>query len=321
MKTLYCAIHTPTTGLRFCFCSLCPLWGTTISAQVLKPYLVRDIDDRTIETPHTLHGFSIDGEDFYFLSSGVQPGLWHMNASRPLPHMVDTVSLGGSPLYTGNGLAMYLRADVGSTQAVMAITNGTTPATHALDQSVANSFLFKSAAACGSKLCFSVGGNHIGVTDGTVEGTSIIASTEPNETASNLPLEVTSANGRAFFRAFDFAHGQCYVSRDFGSFCGELWSSDGTAAGTKLVSDILSGPIGSSPRFLFPWRDKLLFTAFRPDYRAANFYVTDGTPAGTQLLTHDSYVFLQLFVFILTAKQSYPRLATCVTSAARPSDS
>ena len=41
----------------------------------------------------------------------------------------------------------------------------------------------------------------------------------------------------------------------------ELWSSDGTAAGTVLVADIAAGPASSSPRDLTVVEHRLFFSA------------------------------------------------------------
>jgi ELWxxDGT repeat protein len=70
----------------------------------------------------------------------------------------------------------------------------------------------------------------------------------------------------------------------------ELWVSDGTAAGTKLLKDIFKGRIGSfdvrwSPYFDGPlaFRGKAYFLA-NDGIHGAELWATDGTPAGTNLL-------------------------------------
>ncbi len=83
---------------------------------------------------------------------------------------------------------------------------------------------------------------------------------------------------------------------DFGF---EPWVTDGTPAGTQQLADIDPGPEGSaiyfgrglSPAVIMPYNDfcvnntlgKAIFIAFPPAGQA--WYVTDGTPAGTQQLT------------------------------------
>lgn len=62
----------------------------------------------------------------------------------------------------------------------------------------------------------------------------------------------------------------------------ELWITDGTKAGTKMVKDINPGKDGSRPRFLAEIGGKLFFTA--EDGTNNGLWVTDGTEAGTELL-------------------------------------
>jgi ELWxxDGT repeat protein len=85
--------------------------------------------------------------------------------------------------------------------------------------------------------------------------------------ASNL-LDV---GGTLYFRASDADHGF------------ELWKSDGTAADTVLVKDLLPGPAGSNPVNFTAVGDTLYFLASD----AANhpqLWRSDGTEAGTTLV-------------------------------------
>ncbi len=62
----------------------------------------------------------------------------------------------------------------------------------------------------------------------------------------------------------------------------ELWKSDGTAAGTGLVRDIVSGPRSSDPRELTAFSNKLYFVASTDDYyNYAELWTSNGTEAGT----------------------------------------
>ncbi|MCH7482498.1 MAG: hypothetical protein IIC31_06690, partial [Chloroflexi bacterium] len=63
----------------------------------------------------------------------------------------------------------------------------------------------------------------------------------------------------------------------------EVWVSDGTSAGTKVLTDIRVGLLGSEPRYFYRWGDKVIFTATTFNGRA--LYMTDGTPAGTRQIT------------------------------------
>ena len=65
----------------------------------------------------------------------------------------------------------------------------------------------------------------------------------------------------------------------------ELWISDGTAKGTRLLKDLMPGPGGTFPEdpqaFGDPWGGILRQVAFR-DAEGNKVWVTDGTSAGTQ---------------------------------------
>ena len=63
----------------------------------------------------------------------------------------------------------------------------------------------------------------------------------------------------------------------------ELWETDGTAAGTKLLKDLYPGILSSNPSNLTRIGDKVYFQAYA--YRkGVELWVTDGTAAGTKMV-------------------------------------
>jgi ELWxxDGT repeat protein len=92
------------------------------------------------------------------------------------------------------------------------------------------------------------------------------------------PQDLTVADGVLFFSARDAAHGR------------ELWKSDGTAAGTTLVDDIVPGRGGSDPRDItyaigpedigVPAQVLVYFSAWEPAH-GRQLWISSGTPTGT----------------------------------------
>jgi ELWxxDGT repeat protein len=76
-------------------------------------------------------------------------------------------------------------------------------------------------------------------------------------------------NGFAFY-ADDGVHGS------------EVWGTDGTAAGTRLVSDIVPGPLGSNPSGLATAGGRLYFAA-DDGIHGRELWESDGTAAGTRM--------------------------------------
>ncbi len=63
----------------------------------------------------------------------------------------------------------------------------------------------------------------------------------------------------------------------------ELWTSNGTTAGTNLLVDLVPGSSSSSPRFFKNALGKVLFVGYGAGF-VNQLYMTDGTAAGTSTL-------------------------------------
>ncbi|MFP2895008.1 ELWxxDGT repeat protein [Corallococcus sp. 4LFB] len=85
------------------------------------------------------------------------------------------------------------------------------------------------------------------------------------------PVELTDVNGTLFFAATDAAHGS------------ELWKSDGTPGGTRIVEDIRPGPAGASLRGLMAAGRRVYFTADDGTH-GLELWTSNGTRAGTRLV-------------------------------------
>jgi ELWxxDGT repeat protein len=87
---------------------------------------------------------------------------------------------------------------------------------------------------------------------------------------SSFPEELTVAGDTLYFSADDLVHGR------------ELWASDGTAAGTRLVVDLFPGS-SSGPRELADFGGSVAFVA-SSGLTTEEIYRSDGAAAGTHLL-------------------------------------
>lgn len=65
----------------------------------------------------------------------------------------------------------------------------------------------------------------------------------------------------------------------------ELWASDGTPAGTRLIKDIWPGTTSSAPKSLTSLAGKVYFSAEGQDGKGVEVWSSDGTTAGTVRVT------------------------------------
>lgn len=117
--------------------------------------------------------------------------------------------------------------------------------------------------------------------DGTTGGTDLVKDIAPgsDDGFPQLFLAVKN-NTKFFFTATTTTNGT------------EIWQSDGTGAGTQMLTDITGDLNGSDPVILPNFfgggalfqGDKFFFIANTPGVEGQEFYVSDGTAAGTKLL-------------------------------------
>ena len=112
--------------------------------------------------------------------------------------------------------------------------------------------------------------------DGTTAGTVEVKDINPG-TDNDVPSSLKSYDGKLLFAATDGAV----------SYSGtELWSSDGTAAGTELLADINKGAetgSGSVPVYLTDVGGALFF-ASNDRVHGQEIWQSDGTPVGTGMV-------------------------------------
>ena len=123
-------------------------------------------------------------------------------------------------------------------------------------------------------------GRELWRSDGTLEGTRMIIDLYPGETDGVFG---TGSPGGSFYVWKDslvyFAGADGVNAVD--EFVYELYVSDGTEAGTRLVSDQNPGPGGTNPGEFFEFGDRLYFAASDPVYGREPYYLDFGNITGT----------------------------------------
>jgi ELWxxDGT repeat protein len=116
------------------------------------------------------------------------------------------------------------------------------------------------------------------LSDGTAAGTRMIADLNPGSAGSlNWPTEWFSTRAvvilgeQLIFPATDGVHGT------------ELWISDGSAKGTRLLQDIAPGAATSAPDELAVLNGRLFFSADDGDH-GREPWVSDGSTEGTRMI-------------------------------------
>jgi ELWxxDGT repeat protein len=233
-----------------------------------------------------------NGNELY-VSDGTAAGTQLVTDLRPGENSYGD-DYSSSPFYlTEFKDKLYFAADNGKNGSELYVSDGTAAGTQLVvdlnpesNNHGSNSSYISSLVEFKDKLYFTANdgevGNELYVSDGTAKGTQLVADLNPGENNyGNIngayPRELAEFNDNLYFSAFNQEGGR------------ELYVSDGTAAGTKLVADLNPGEDkfgnknGSYPSELLEFNDKLYFTANNSE-TGNELYVSDGTAEGTQLL-------------------------------------
>lgn len=141
---------------------------------------------------------------------------------------------------------------------------------------------YETLTALGDTLFFTaddnIHGDELWASDGTASGTHMVADIAPGlypAMQGSRPAFLTVMGDTLFLYATDNVHGR------------ELWASDGTEAGTRLVVDLNPGSAASVGMVWQPpaaVNGTLFFSATDGPYAHYKLWASDGTGAGTRLV-------------------------------------
>ncbi len=130
-------------------------------------------------------------------------------------------------------------------------------------------------------------GRELWVSDGTAPGTRLLKDIDPRRIAGNpSDCDERTDSGRGSEPRDFVRHREgVFFTAEEARTGRELWWTDGTAAGTRRVKDVLPGARGSAPHDLVIFRDRVWFIAGLPG-GGEGLWQSDGTAAGTRLIDH-----------------------------------
>lgn len=274
------------------------LWITDGTKEGTK--LVKDIYPGTTGA-EPQDDFALLNGFLYFSASTPAEGreLWRTNGTEAGTTMVKDITPGPG------GSALKGRFDIGSTGSYL-LLNVTTLATGyelwRSDGTDAGTFLLKDinpGTASSNPAAYQVyngtvlfwaerdaEGRELWRTDGTEAGTQLVKDIRTG-TASSINTGFPMLNASILY---PFNNRMLFIAND-GASGDEIWTTDGTEAGTHLLADINPGPEGSFYSMNAPFASmflsvamngKLYFTAYKESI-GAELWETDGTTGGTKL--------------------------------------
>ncbi|HKS23238.1 MAG TPA: Ig-like domain repeat protein [Thermoanaerobaculia bacterium] len=207
--------------------------------------------------------FRSEGDPFLHAISGTSAPRLLTSIPQPYPQTFQS-------LFTAGGFVCYFTSLFPYTE--LWRTDGTPASLTRIARFSANQYPLMLGHA-GDRMLFTIDDGVHGpepwVTDGTAEGTSLLADIRPGPAGSVFRTGV-SLGDRALFAADD------------GTFGLEPWVSDGTPAGTHMVADIAPGKASSIQNEIGVMKG-IAFFAATDTAHGVELWRSDGTAGGTQL--------------------------------------
>lgn len=237
--------------------------------------------------------YTFNNKVYFYANDGITDGMWVTDGSNSGTTMLKNIRFRAfyNNLYLPNVFEIdpahfIFAADSTPTKTNLYISDGSAAGTLLLKDFDPANFISNAepghfTRVANNKVVFtattSALGEELYVTDGTAAGTTLLMDINPGSanmlTWTDGFTQFHSDGQRAYFFANDGIHGA------------ELWTSDGTIAGTMMVKDIHAGA-GKSLKSLSAFATLNGFTYFIANTPAngTELYKTDGTAAGTTLV-------------------------------------
>ncbi len=218
----------------------------------------------------------VDGTLFFVANDGAAGmELWKSDGTAAGTVLVKDIAAGSTGAFTdassliGIGDTLFFTADDGENGDELWKSDGTSAETVLLKDIEAGSdgslSKYTAFTDVDGVLFFSANdganGRELWKSDGTAGGTVMVKDIDPGDDSyygtpnNSYPFYLKNVNGTVYFSAFSESAGR------------ELWKSDGTAAGTEMVADAVSGSSGMYPNSLETVNGTLLMSGYSGDYR------------------------------------------------------
>jgi ELWxxDGT repeat protein len=208
-------------------------------------------------------GFTPFGDEVaFFTLSGGSAQVWRSDGTAEGTHLVTEVpadQTASSGLVVAGARLFFMT--VTSSSSVLWSSDGTPAGTRAVEDLPFFTQGNDLTPGRGAKILFSAYQERTGAelwrSDGTAGGTRLVKDIAPGRPhgrygRSSSPEQLTAGDGEAFFTANVPGRGR------------ELWRTDGTRGGTKLVGEVRSGPHGGRIADITPIGDRVFFAATTP---------------------------------------------------------
>ena len=237
--------------------------------------------------------FAVLNDRLFFAASG-EAGreLWVSDGTATGTQLLGDINFRSSPenLTEANGKIYFSAENDFSVGRELWVTDGTEAGTE-LVKNINTSTSFPQSSdpedfvEFNGKTYFSAYSDETGIelweTDGTEAGTELVKDINP--TRATYDERRATFSGSSDPSNFAEFNGKLYFSTDDDFVPDQLWVTDGTEAGTQLVSDRISGSGSADIRDFATFNDRLYFSVAN-NSENADIWVTDGTEAGTQPL-------------------------------------